>query len=72
MKTVTVEIKNDQALTLLESLESMHILKIVKNENTQGIKKNSERFAGSISKETAQKLKKHIAKIREEWERDIY
>ncbi|SHJ27530.1 hypothetical protein SAMN05444280_11515 [Tangfeifania diversioriginum] len=71
MKTVTVEIKNDQALTLLESLESMHIIKIVRSGYTQRTKKNSERFSGAISKETAQKLKKHIANIREEWERDI-
>ena len=34
--------------------------------------KNSERFSGSISKETAEKLHKHLNEIRNEWERDIY
>jgi hypothetical protein len=34
--------------------------------------KNSERFLGAISKETAQKLHKHLNKVRNEWERDIY
>jgi len=33
--------------------------------------KNSERFLGAISKETAEKLHKHLNEIRNEWERDI-
>jgi len=33
--------------------------------------KNSERFSGVISKETAAKLHKHLNEIRNEWERDI-
>lgn len=34
--------------------------------------KNSERFSGAISKETAKKLHEHLAEIRSEWERGIY
>ena len=34
--------------------------------------KNSERFFGAISKETAQKLHNHLNEVRNEWERDIY
>ena len=34
--------------------------------------KNSERFFGAISKETAQKLHNHLNEVRSEWERDIY
>jgi len=34
--------------------------------------RNSERFSGAISKETAEKINKHINEIRTEWERDIY
>jgi len=34
--------------------------------------KNSERFFGAISKETATRLHKHTNQAREEWERDIY
>jgi len=33
--------------------------------------KNSERFSGAISKETAEKLRKHLKEVRNEWERDI-
>jgi len=34
--------------------------------------KNSERFSGAISKETAEKINKHLNEVRTEWERDIY
>ena len=34
--------------------------------------KNSERFSGAISKETAEKLRKHLNEVHSEWERDIY
>ena len=34
--------------------------------------KNSERFSGAISKETAGKLHKHLNEVRNEWERNIY
>ena len=33
--------------------------------------KNSERFSGAISRETAEKLHKHLNEVRSEWERDI-
>jgi hypothetical protein len=33
--------------------------------------KNSERFAGAISKETAMKIHKHLTELRSEWESDI-
>ena len=42
-------------------------------QHKQGAKlKNSERFSGAISKETAKKLHKHLNEVRNEWERDIY
>jgi predicted PP-loop superfamily ATPase len=33
--------------------------------------KNSEKFSGAISKETAEKLHKHLNEARSKWERDI-
>jgi len=40
--------------------------------NKQPRQKNSERFPGAISKETAEKLHKHLNEVRNEWERGIY
>lgn len=72
MKTLTIEIKDDKVLTLLQNLENMKILRILENKPQEAHQKLSEKFAGSISKKTAEKLQTHIHEIRNEWERDIY
>jgi hypothetical protein len=72
MRTVTVEIKNDIALTFLHNLESMHILRVIENKTTPVKQKLSERFAGCLSKERAEELQKELTQMRNEWERDTY
>lgn len=72
MKTVTVEIKNDIALSLLHNLESMHVLRVIENKTVPGKQKPSERFAGCLSKERTEELQKELTQMRGEWERDTY
>lgn len=72
MKTVTVEIKKDIALTFLHNLESMHVLRVIEDKNTKAKQKLSERFAGCLSKERAEELQKELTQMRNGWERDIY
>jgi len=72
MKTVTIEIKNDIALTILHNLESIHILRVIDNETTLVKQKLSERFAGCLSKERTEELQKELSQMRNEWERDTY
>lgn len=72
MKTVTVEIKNDIALTFLHNLESMHVLRVIEDKTTKAKQKLSERFAGCLSKERAEELQKELTQMRNEWERDTY
>ena len=43
----------------------------IENQNQPSQRKNSERFSGAISKETAEKLHHHFSEVRNEWERDI-
>ena len=43
----------------------------IEEQNRPSKLKNSERFSGTISKETAEKLHKHLNEVRNEWERDI-
>jgi len=71
MKTVTVEIKDDIALTFLRNLESLHILRVIENKTTSNKQKLSERFAGCISNERTEELQKELTQMRNEWERDI-
>lgn len=72
MKTVTVEIKKDIALTFLYHLESMHVLRVIEDKTTKAKQKLSERFAGCLSKERAEELQKELTQMRNEWGRDIY
>jgi len=72
MKTVTVEIKKDIALTFLYNLESMHVLRVIEDKATKAKQKLSERFAGCLSKERAEELQKELTQMRNEWGRDIY
>jgi hypothetical protein len=72
MKTVTIEIKNDIALSLLHNLESMHILRVIENSPPPDNQKLSERFAGCLSKERTEELQKELSQMRNEWERNTY
>jgi hypothetical protein len=71
MKTVTIEIKNDVALTILHNLESLHILRIIESKIVPFKTKLSERFAGCLSQERSEELQKELTQMRNEWERDI-
>lgn len=72
MKTVTIEIKNEMALSLLRNLESMDILRIIDDKTNKENQKLSERFAGCLSKERTEELQKELTQMRKEWERDTY
>ncbi|WP_421827924.1 hypothetical protein [Larkinella sp.] len=67
-QTVTVELYNEHALSLLKDLERMNVLKVVeKTASGTGI----SRLRGGISKETADKLHQQLNEMRDEWQRDI-
>jgi len=68
MQTVLVEINSQQAYHLLEELEGLNVLRIIK-ENTQGDKtKLSEKYKGVFSKEDAKSFDQHTNSMREEWD----
>ncbi len=70
MKTVTVELKNNNALRLLKDLELAKIIRIVDRDKQEKTKLSS-RLRGSISKERAKELNQQLKQIRNEWERNI-
>lgn len=71
-----VLVKNNSfKITLPENFTANRVEVIVlpiEEPKSQSKLKNSERFSGAISKETAEKLHKHINEVRSEWDRDIY
>lgn len=72
MKTVTIEIKNDFALSLLYNLESLDILKVIENNPVVHKQKLSDRFIGCLTENRADELQKELNQMRNEWENTSY
>jgi len=66
METVLVQINNSKAYKLLEDLEDMQIIKLLKKSN-QPQQKLSEKYAGKLPAEIALELQNNIAQSRNEW-----
>lgn len=69
MKTITVEIKNEIAMSFLQNLESLNIIRVIDNNISPGKQKLSDRFSGCLPKERADELQKELIQMRSEWER---
>ncbi len=69
MKTITVEIKDEIAMSFLHNLESMNIIRVVENDIAPARQKLSDRFAGCLSNERVDELQKELIQMRSEWER---
>ena len=70
MSTILIELTNEKALGLIEELEALNLIKVLKKEVL--VKpKLSDKYAGKLSNETADKLLKNIEQSRNEWERDF-
>lgn len=66
---IKVELLSDKALALLQQLEQLNILRLVKVDDS--IKEPNRQWVGSISRETASGLLESLEQSREEWERNI-
>lgn len=72
MKTLIIEVKNEQALHLIEDLEALDLVKIVKEKVKISAKTSvSKLLSGSISEEQAVAMRAELNQTREEWERGI-
>ena len=68
MEILTIEIKDSKAYQLLQSLEALNIIKVIKKSTT----KNSdlaEKYAGKLPYEVAEKLENYVNESRSEWNR---
>lgn len=66
METVLVQINDNKAYKLLEDLEDMHIIKLLKR-SSQPQQKLSEKYAGKLPAEIADELQDYVAQSRSEW-----
>ena len=72
METLTIELKKAKGMALLEDLEALDIIKIIRKKTPpKPPGKLSDMFAGSISGEEADRFNEYVKRSRDEWERDI-
>ena len=67
MDTLTIQVTNQNAYSLLNELEKLHLIKVLKKENTSS-QKLSDKFAGKLPLDAAKKLQEHIKQSRDEWD----
>jgi hypothetical protein len=72
MTTAIVEIKNNIALDILQYLESIGMLRMLNTKPAIAGQKISEKFAGSLSKESVSKMQEELSNMRSEWERNTF
>ena len=72
METILLQINNAKAYKLIEDLEALHIVKVLK-KSTAPKEKLSARFAGSpnLSDEEYNNFQDSLTQSRNEWERCI-
>lgn len=72
METILLQINNNKAYKLIEDLEALNIVKVLK-KNSQTKEKLSSRFAGALhlSDEEYNNMQDSLTQSRNEWERDI-
>ncbi|MBX9853174.1 MAG: hypothetical protein K2X86_15630 [Cytophagaceae bacterium] len=67
MQTVIVQLTHQKALRLLEELEDLHILRVLK-KNINPNEKLSDKYSGKLSADVADKIQKHISDSRNQWD----
>jgi hypothetical protein len=67
MKTILVPTNNNGAYKLLQKLEKLAMVKLIKKKIAQPIKL-SEKYRGVFSLEDAKSFNEHIQLARKEWE----
>ena len=72
MDTLIIKTNNEKALKILENLEALNIIEIIKKTISKpGSKNLSDKLTGCISEEQGNSLLDQIAFMKNEWKRDI-
>jgi hypothetical protein len=66
LETVLVQINNNKAYKLLEDLEDLNIIKVLK-KSILSQQKLSEKYAGKLPSEIADELQNYVTQSRSEW-----
>jgi hypothetical protein len=70
-ETLTIELTNSTAIKLLENLERLNIIRILRRRTKAAPADLATRMQGSITEVQADELHRQLEKMRGEWERDF-
>ena len=62
-----IEITDPKAVRLLHELEEQNLIKVIQENFTVAKTKLSDKYRGSITKKTADKLRTYLKQSHEEW-----
>jgi len=68
MQTVLVEIDNQNGLHLLQELEKLNVLRIIKENVLENKTRLSDKYKGVFSKQDAVSFNDHTQRMRNEWD----
>jgi hypothetical protein len=67
METIMVELTNSKALGILQELEDLHLIKLLRKNTIPAKQKLSDKYRGILSKKDGKRLSDHIDNMRNEW-----
>jgi len=70
MDTVIIQLTSPKTMKLLRELEELHLLRVLKKDSSTK-NKLSDKYAGKLPQNVAEKLQKHIEQSRNEWNSNI-
>ncbi len=70
MQTVTLDILDDNALSLLKNLEALKIIRIQDNEEKPKASKTNlaAKYSGAMTKQSLEEINKQLKELRDEWD----
>jgi hypothetical protein len=71
MKTITVDILQDEALNLLKDLEAMNVIRVHSNDHDEKVQPGtlmSEKYKGKMTKQPREEVDKQLNDLRNEWD----
>lgn len=69
METVLIQINNSKAYKLLEDLEDLNLITLLKR-STYSDQKLSEKYSGKLPSEVAEELQEFVSHGRDEWKQN--
>jgi hypothetical protein len=66
--TILIQVTNPKAFRLLQELEELNLIKLVKENITPVTTKLSDKYKGVFSEEDAKSFDKHTLNMRKEWD----